>query len=33
MSLWKVSDQQTQELMEDFNPRILAVEARSEYLR
>jgi CHAT domain-containing protein len=33
MSLWKVPDQQTQELMEDFYRRILAGEPRSEALR
>jgi hypothetical protein len=33
MSLWKVPDRQTQELMEDFYQRILADEARSEALR
>ncbi len=33
MSLWKVPDKQTQELMSDFYPRILAGEARAEALR
>jgi CHAT domain-containing protein len=33
MSLWKVPDRQTQELMEDFYRRILAGQARSEALR
>ena len=33
MSLWKVPDQQTQELMEDFYQRILAGEGRAEALR
>ena len=33
MSLWKVPDRQTQELMEDFYQRILAGEARAEALR
>jgi len=33
MSLWKVPDQQTQELMEDFYRRILAGEPRAEALR
>ncbi len=33
MSLWKVPDKQTQELMSDFYRRILAGEARAEALR
>ncbi len=33
MSLWKVPDQQTQELMVDFYQRILAGEPRAEALR
>ncbi|MDX1522573.1 MAG: CHAT domain-containing protein, partial [Anaerolineae bacterium] len=33
MSLWKVPDQQTQELMTDFYRRILAGEPRAEALR
>ena len=33
MSLWKVPDQQTQELMQDFYERILAGEGRAEALR
>jgi CHAT domain-containing protein/tetratricopeptide (TPR) repeat protein len=33
MSLWKVPDRQTQELMEDFYARILAGEGRAEALR
>ncbi len=33
MSLWKVPDQQTQELMSDFYRRILAGEPRAEALR
>jgi CHAT domain-containing protein/tetratricopeptide (TPR) repeat protein len=33
MSLWKVPDQQTQELMEDFYRRLLAGRPRSEALR
>ena len=33
MSLWKVPDRQTQELMEDFYRRILAGQARSDALR
>jgi CHAT domain-containing protein/tetratricopeptide (TPR) repeat protein len=33
MSLWKVPDQQTQELMEDFYRRILAGQPRAEALR
>ena len=33
MSLWKVPDQQTQELMDDFYQRILTGEARAEALR
>src|ERR1043165_9267108 len=33
MSLWKVPDQQTQELMEEFYRRLLAGEPRSEVLR
>jgi CHAT domain-containing protein len=33
MSLWKVPDQQTQELMEDFYQRLLAGEARADALR
>ena len=33
MSLWKVPDRQTQELMNDFYRRILAGEARAEALR
>lgn len=33
MSLWKVPDEQTQQLMEDFYRRILAGESRAEALR
>ena len=33
MSLWKVPDEQTQELMEDFYRRILSGEPRAEALR
>jgi hypothetical protein len=33
MSLWKVPDQQTQELMEDFYRRILDGEPRADALR
>jgi CHAT domain-containing protein/tetratricopeptide (TPR) repeat protein len=33
MSLWKVPDRQTQELMEDFYARVLAGEGRAEALR
>ncbi len=33
MSLWKVPDQQTQELMEDFYRRLLASQPRAEALR
>ena len=33
MSLWKVPDQQTRELMEDFYQRLLAGQLRSEALR
>jgi CHAT domain-containing protein len=33
MSLWKVPDQQTQELMEDFYQRILSGQPRAEALR
>ena len=33
MSLWKVPDQQTRELMEDFYARVLAGEERAEALR
>ena len=33
MSLWKVPDRQTQELMEDFCARVLADEGRAEALR
>ncbi len=33
MSLWKVPDQQTQELMEDFYRRLLAGQSRAEALR
>jgi CHAT domain-containing protein len=33
MSLWKVPDQQTQELMEDFYRHILSGEGRAEALR
>jgi CHAT domain-containing protein len=33
MSLWKVPDQQTQELMVDFYRRILGGEPRAEALR
>jgi len=33
MSLWKVPDQQTQELMVDFYQRILASQPRAEALR
>src|SRR5207248_6339380 len=33
MSLWKVPDRQTQELMEDFYRRVLAGEPRAEALR
>lgn len=33
MSLWKVPDQQTQELMEDFYPRLLQGQPRADALR
>ena len=33
MSLWKVPDQQTQELMIDFYQRLLGGEPRAEALR
>jgi len=33
MSLWKVPDQETQELMEDFYGRILAGQGRADSLR
>jgi CHAT domain-containing protein len=33
MSLWKVPDQQTQELMEGFYRRVLAGKGREEVLR
>jgi CHAT domain-containing protein len=33
MSLWKVPDDQTQELMIDFHRRLLAGESRAESLR
>lgn len=33
MSLWKVADEQTQELMVDFYRRLMAGEGRAEALR